>query len=48
MLIVELNLAGYRFSREIPDLRHKPLRSMRFGSRAIHWRLPQLRHPNAA
>jgi hypothetical protein len=48
MLIVELNLAGYRFSREIPDLRHKPLRSVRFGQRTIQWRLPQLRHSHAA
>jgi hypothetical protein len=48
MLIVELNLAGYRFSREIPDLRHRQRRSIRFGSRAMHWRLPQLRHPHAA
>jgi hypothetical protein len=48
MLIVELNLAGYRFSREIPDLRHKPLRSVRFGQRAIQWRIPQLRQSHAA
>ena len=44
MLIVELNLAGYRFSREIPELRHKPLRSVRFSPRTIQWRMPQLRH----
>ena len=48
MLIVELNLAGYRFSRKIPDLRHKPLRSVRFGQRTIQWRIPQLRHTHAA
>jgi hypothetical protein len=48
MLIVELNLAGFHFSREIPELRHKSLRSGRFGQRAMHWRLPQLRHPHAA
>ena len=47
-MIVELNLAGYRFSGEIPDKRHKPLRSMRFGPRAIQWRIPQLRHSRAA
>jgi hypothetical protein len=48
MLIVELNFAGFHFSREIPDLRHKSLRSGRFGQRAMQWRLPQLRHPHAA
>lgn len=48
MLIVELNLAGYRFSGEMSDLRRKPLRSMRFNPRAIHWRIPQLRDSRAA
>jgi hypothetical protein len=48
MLNVELNLAGYRFSGEMPDLRRRPLRSMRFNRRAIQWRIPQLRSPNAA
>jgi hypothetical protein len=38
MMIVELNIAGLRFSREIPDLRRKPLRSVRFSPRAIQWR----------
>jgi hypothetical protein len=38
MMIVELNIAGLRFSREIPDLRPKPLRSVRFSPRAIQWR----------
>jgi hypothetical protein len=48
MLIVELNVAGYRFSREIPDLRRRSFRSPGFSARAIHWRLPNLRHPHAA
>lgn len=48
MLIVELNVAGFHLSGEIPDLRHKSLRSARFGQRAMQWRLPQLRHPHAA
>ncbi len=48
MLIVELNLAGYRFSGEMSDVRRKPLRSMRFNPRAIHWRIPQLRDSRAA
>jgi hypothetical protein len=37
-MIVELNIAGLRFSREIPDLRRKSSRYVRFGPRAIHWR----------
>jgi hypothetical protein len=48
MLIVELNVAGYRFHGEMPDLRRKPLRSVRFNPRAIQWRIPQLRSTNAA
>jgi hypothetical protein len=48
MLIVELNFAGFHFSREIPDLRHSSLRSGRLGQRAMQWRLPHLRHPHAA
>lgn len=38
MMVVELNIAGFRFSREIPDLRRKPSRSGRFSPRAIQWR----------
>jgi hypothetical protein len=48
MLLVELNLAGYQFTREIPDLRTKSLLSMRFTRRAVQWRMPPLRHPHAA
>jgi len=48
MLIVELNLAGYHFTREIPDLRRKSLRTVRFDRRAMHWRIPHLRDPHAA
>jgi hypothetical protein len=48
MLIVELNVAGYRFSGEMADLRRKPLRSVRFNPRTIQWRISQLRSPNAA
>lgn len=48
MLIVELNIAGYRFTRELPELRRKSFRSGRFSPRAIHWRIPQLRHSHAA
>ncbi|MBV8863180.1 MAG: hypothetical protein JO259_15180 [Mycobacterium sp.] len=48
MLIVELNFAGYRFIREIPDLRRTSFRSVRLNRRAAHWRIPQLRHIRAA
>jgi hypothetical protein len=48
MLIVELNVAGYRFSGQMFDLRRKPLRSMRFNPRALPWRSPQLRDSRAA
>jgi hypothetical protein len=48
MMIVELNLAGYRFSGEMSDLRRKPRRSMRFNPRALQWRIPQLRDSRAA
>jgi hypothetical protein len=47
MLIVELNVAGYRFSGEMAGLRRKPLR-VRFNPRTIQWRIAQLRSPNAA
>jgi hypothetical protein len=48
MMIVELNLAGYRFSGEMSDLRRKPLRSMLFNPRARQWKIPQLRDSRAA
>ena len=48
MLTVELNIAGFQFSREIPDLRRKPFRSSGLGQRATHWRLPHLRQSHAA
>jgi hypothetical protein len=43
MWIIELNVAGYHFSREIPDLRR---RTFRFSPRNAHW--PVARHSNAA
>jgi hypothetical protein len=43
MWIIELNVAGYHFSREIPDLRRRPFK---FNPRNVHW--PTLRHSNAA
>jgi hypothetical protein len=48
MLIVELNIAGYRFNGEMFDLRRKPMRSMRFNARALQWRIPQFRDSRAA
>jgi hypothetical protein len=48
VLYVEINIAGYRFSREIPDLRRKSFRSPGLGQRAIQWRLPHLRQSHAA
>jgi hypothetical protein len=48
MLQVEINIAGFRFSREIPQLRHQSFRSPGSGQRAIHWRLPHLRQSHAA
>ncbi len=44
MLIVELNVAGYRLSGEWAGLRRNTLRPARFNPRAIQWRMPQLRH----
>jgi hypothetical protein len=43
MWIIELNVAGYHFTRELPDVKRP---AFRFGRRNIHW--PVLRHSNAA
>jgi hypothetical protein len=43
MWILELNVAGYHLTREMPDLRP---RSFRFAPRNMHW--PVLRHSHAA
>jgi hypothetical protein len=43
MWIIELNVAGYQFTREFPDVKRPPFR---FSPRNIHW--PVLRHSNAA
>ena len=48
MLIVELNIAGHRFTREVPHLHRKSLRPARFSPRAMRWRIPQLRQSEAA
>jgi hypothetical protein len=48
MLDIEINIAGFRFSREIPDLRRKLFRRASSGQRAIQWRLPHLRQSHAA
>jgi hypothetical protein len=43
MWIIELNVAGYHFSREMPGLKRRPFR---FNRRNAHW--PTLRPSNAA
>ena len=48
MLIVELNVAGYRLSGEWASLRRTTLRPPRFSPRSIQWRMPQLRYTRAA
>ena len=43
MWIIELNVAGYHITREMPDLKRRPFR---FSPRNIHWPVP--RHSHAA
>jgi hypothetical protein len=43
MWIIELNVAGYQLTREMPDLKRPPLR---FSPRNMHW--PLLRQSHAA
>jgi hypothetical protein len=43
MWIIELNVAGYQFTREMPDLKR---RHFRLSPRNMHW--PALRHSHAA
>jgi hypothetical protein len=43
MWIIELNVAGHQYTREMPDLRPKPFR---FNPRNLHW--PLQRNPHAA
>ncbi|MGV7984615.1 hypothetical protein PJP10_09060 [Mycobacterium kansasii] len=43
MWIIELNIAGFRFTRELPDRRR---RTLRFNPRQLHW--PAHRHSHAA
>jgi hypothetical protein len=43
MWIIELNVAGYQFTREMPDLKR---RHFRFNPRNVHWPVP--RHSHAA
>jgi hypothetical protein len=47
MLIIELNVAGHRFSGQIPDLHRRTLSSLRVGRRTAHRYIPQLRLPAA-
>jgi hypothetical protein len=41
MWIIELNIAGHQFSREIPDLRR---RRFRLSPRNLHWPVPSPDH----
>jgi hypothetical protein len=47
-MFVELNIAGYRFTREVPELSRKSWRPVRFNPRGMHWRIPQLRQSHPA
>lgn len=40
MWIVELNIAGYRVAREVPELTAASRRALRFRPRDIRWRAP--------
>jgi hypothetical protein len=44
MMNVELNIAGFRFTREIPDLRRKSFQSRKFDPRHIQWRPARQSH----
>jgi hypothetical protein len=48
MVIVELNVAGYRLSGHWVGLGLSKLRPARLYSRTVQWRMPQLRHSPAA
>jgi hypothetical protein len=44
MMNVELNIVGFRFTREITGLRRKSIQSRKFDRRHIPWRLPRQSH----
>ena len=48
MWIIELNIAGQKFTREIADLPRPAFRSIRLSPRRVHWRVPQLHSSHAA
>jgi hypothetical protein len=48
MWVIELNVAGHRFTREVSDQRRQGLRGVRFRRRNLQWRTPQLEHSPAA
>jgi hypothetical protein len=47
-MFVELNVVGYRFSREISGRWGLSRAAFRSPPRATHWRVPHLRHSHAA
>jgi hypothetical protein len=48
MWMIELNIAGQRFTRQFPDLPRQPSWSARFSPRIVQWRVPQVRQQHAA
>lgn len=48
MWIIELNIAGQKFTRELADPPRREFRSVRFRPRSVHWRVPQLCNSHAA
>ena len=45
MWIIELNIAGHQFTREMPDVRQRP---SWFNPRHLHWPVAQQRPEHAA
>lgn len=48
MFIIEINIAGRRFTRQVADLPGQSSWSARFSPRNVHWRVPQFRQQHAA
>ncbi|BCO38178.1 hypothetical protein JMUB5695_04492 [Mycobacterium heckeshornense] len=48
MWVIELNVAGHRFTRAVSDVRRQHLRGVRFSRRSLHWPVPQARRAHAA
>lgn len=48
MWIIELNVAGHRFTHRVPDRRHSGLSAIRLDRKAMYRYMPQLRPSRAA